>query len=201
VSKRKPPPLKSEPAPPRLWLGLSAEERQLFEREFAGVAPLGGSERVPVAPNPSAPGRLSSAPSKGEGKALALRSDADTIEGASYGVSHETLHKLARGKVRIEKTCDLHGQAAQVARHTCERFVVESARSGLRAVLIICGRGLHSGDDGPVLRNVVVDVLRSARQHVLGFTSLPPERGGTGALAVLLRGTQFSKISTVKSRK
>jgi len=187
VSKRKPPPSKPEPAASRMWLGLSAEERQLFEREFSGVAPLGGTDRVPVAPKPSAEKRLSSEASKREGKTLTLASDADRIEGASYGVSHETLHKLARGQIRIEKTCDLHGLAAQVARHTCERFVVESARSGLRAVLIICGRGLHSGDDGPVLRNVVVDVLRSARQHVLGFTSLPPERGGTGALAVLIR--------------
>ena len=187
MSKRKPPAPKPEPATSRLWLGISAEERQLFEREFADVAPLGGSDRVPVAPKPLAPGRLPSAVSKREGKTITLTRDADTIEGASYGVSHETLHKLARGQIRTEKTCDLHGLAAQVARHTCERFVVESARSGLRAVLVICGRGLHSGDDGPVLRNVVVDVLRSARQHVLGFTSLPPERGGTGALAVLIR--------------
>jgi DNA-nicking Smr family endonuclease len=187
VSKRKSPPSKPEPATSRLWLGISAEERQIFEREFSGVAPLGGSERVPVAPKPSAPSRLPSEASKRDGKTITLTSDADTIQGASYGVSHETLHKLARGQIRIEKTCDLHGLAAQVARHTCERFVVGSAASGLRAVLIICGRGLHSGDDGPVLRNVVVDVLRSARQYVLGFTSLPPERGGTGALAVLIR--------------
>jgi DNA-nicking Smr family endonuclease len=193
VSKRKPSPSKPEPATSRLWLGLSAEERQLFEREFAGVAPLGGGERVPVIPKPSAPSSLPSEGSKREGKTIALTSDADTIQGATYGVSHETLHKLARGQIRIEKTCDLHGLAAQVARHTCERFVVESARSGLRAVLIICGRGLHSGDEGPVLRNVAVDVLRSARQHVLGFTSLPPERGGTGALAVLIRRPSGAK--------
>ena len=193
MSKRKPSPSKPEPATSRLWLGLSAEERQLFEREFAGVAPLGGGERVPVIPKPSASSRLPSEGGKREGKTIALTSDADTIQGAGYGVSHETLHKLARGQIRIEKTCDLHGLAAQVARHTCERFVVESARSGLRAVLIICGRGLHSGDDGPVLRDVVVDVLRSARQHVLGFTSLPPDRGGTGALAVLIRRPSGAK--------
>lgn len=193
MSKRKPSPSKPEPATSRLWLGLSAEERQLFEREFAGVAPLGGGERVPVVPKPSAPSGLPSEGSKREGQSITLTSDADTIQGAGYGVSHETLHKLARGQIRIEKTCDLHGLAAQVARHTCERFVVESARSGLRAVLIICGRGLHSGDDGPVLRDVVVDVLRSARQHVLGFTSLPPDRGGTGALAVLIRRPSGAK--------
>ena len=193
VSKRKPSPSKPEPATSRLWLGLSAEERQLFEREFAGVAPLGGSDRVPIAPKPSAPRQLPSEASKREGKTITLTNDADTIQGASYGVSHETLHKLARGQIRIEKICDLHGLAALVARHTCERFVVESARSGLRAVLIICGRGLHSGDEGPVLRNVAVDVLRSARQHVLGFTSLPPERGGTGAMAVLLRRPSGAK--------
>jgi DNA-nicking Smr family endonuclease len=192
VSKRKPPADKPEPATSRLWLGMSAEERQLFEREFAGVAPLGGGERVPVAPEPASPGRLPGA-GKREGKTITLTSEADSIQGAAYGVSHETLHKLARGQIRIEKTCDLHGLAAQVARHTCERFVVESARNGLRAVLIVCGRGLHSGAEGPVLRNVVVDVLRSARQHVLGFTSLPPERGGAGALAVLLRSGTDAK--------
>lgn len=186
MSKRKP----AQPAPAakeeRVWLDLKTEERQLFEREFAGVVPLGGVRRVPIGKKAAVASRRSSRPVDNT-PTLSLTEEATKIEGAAYGVSHETLHKLARGHIRIEKTCDLHGLAAQVARHACERFVVESARAGLRAVLIVCGRGLHSGDDGPVLRKVVVDVLRSSRHHVLGFTSLPAERGGTGALAVLLR--------------
>lgn len=187
VSSRKPPPSQSESAKPRVWIKLTSEEESLFEREFSGVVPLAGGERVPGggrAPSRPAPARDASQRSD---KTMAVTEDPGRIEGAAYGVSHETLHKLARGQIRLEKTCDLHGLAAQVARHMCERFVVECARAGLRAVLIICGRGLHSGEDGPVLRKVVIEVLRSSRQHVLGFTSLPPERGGTGALAVLLR--------------
>jgi DNA-nicking Smr family endonuclease len=56
-------------------------------------------------------------------------------------------------------------------------------------VLVICGRGLHSGGDGPVLRDVAINVLcgRPARTHVLAFSTAAPTRGGDGALAILLR--------------
>jgi DNA-nicking Smr family endonuclease len=60
---------------------------------------------------------------------------------------------------------------------------------GRRCVLLIHGRGLHSGPGGPALRPALVEFLsrRPLAKHVLAFTSAPPRHGGPGALLVLLR--------------
>ena len=56
-------------------------------------------------------------------------------------------------------------------------------------LLVIHGRGLNSGPEGPVLVRATRDWLTQGplRKHVLAFASAPPERGGTGAMLVLLR--------------
>jgi DNA-nicking Smr family endonuclease len=60
---------------------------------------------------------------------------------------------------------------------------------GRRCVLLIHGRGLHSGPSGPALRSALVEYLchQPLSKHVLAFTSAPPRHGGAGALIVLLR--------------
>jgi DNA-nicking Smr family endonuclease len=191
VSTRKPPP-KTEPAQSRVWLDVSEEDRLLFEKEFADVAPLRrGSDRVlpgvgSVAPNTAGAGVRRTASDEG---ALAVEREDGTITGASHGVSRETLRELARGTLRAESTCDLHGLGAEAARRRIQQFIRDSAMTGRRAVLVICGRGLHSGGEGSVLREVAVSELCShqVRAHVLAFSTASPVRGGDGALAVLLR--------------
>ena len=191
MPKRKSPP-KTEPAQARVWLDLSAEERRLFEREFAGVEPLRkGANRVLPESGGEARKAMATRSLRGSRKdeALVVERQGGIITGASHGVSRETLRALARGEIRAESTCDLHGLGAEAAGRRIQQFVRQSASAGRRAVLIICGRGLHSGCAGPVLRDVAVDVLCScqARAHVLAFSTATPARGGDGALAILLR--------------
>ncbi len=111
------------------------------------------------------------------------------LVGARAGVSRETLHFLARGEFLAEARCDLHGLRAEAAARRLESFIEESVARGRRAVLVICGRGLHSGPAGPVLLEVSSEVLgrSSAARHVQAFAATPPGRGGEGALMVLLR--------------
>ncbi len=191
MSARKPPP-KPEPERVGVWSGLGEEERRLFEKKLAGVTPLRkGSDRVLLENGGSGP----QVPGKGAGHGardddrLVVDRQADRITGAGYGVSHETLRALARGDIRAGRTCDLHGLGAEAARRRIQQFVRDAACAGERAVLVICGRGLHSGGNDPVLRDVAVEVLcnRPARAHVLGFSTATPARGGDGALAILLR--------------
>jgi len=191
VSMRKLPP-KSEPLLGRVWLDLSEEERRLFAQEFGDVEPLRkGADRVaPVLD--SKDGRAAAAGDRRADRApadLVVERQDGVITGTSHGVSRETLRALARGEIRAESTCDLHGLGAEVARHRLQQFVRESAVAGRRAVLVICGRGLHSGGEGPVLRDVAVTQLSSpqARPHVLAFSTAARARGGDGALAILLR--------------
>jgi DNA-nicking Smr family endonuclease len=51
---------------------------------------------------------------------------------------------------------------------------------------VIHGKGLRSGNRGPVLKHTVNTLLRRA-DAVLAFTSARPAAGGTGATLVLLR--------------
>lgn len=111
------------------------------------------------------------------------------ITGARFGVSHETLRYLARGEFLAEARCDLHGLRAAAARQRLRGFIEESVARGRRAVLVVCGRGLHSGPTGPVLLDVASELLARSpvSRHVQAFASATPARGGEGALMVLLR--------------
>ena len=146
-----------------------------------------------VAPSAPAPGLRGSARAAfrnaSQEPALVVEWQGRRVTGASFGVSHETLHELGRGGTRFEATCDLHGLRAGAAQVRLARFIVESVALDRRAVLVICGRGLHSGLAGPVLLEMAVRTLgqRPAAQHVLAFVSAGPAQGGEGALMVLLR--------------
>jgi DNA-nicking Smr family endonuclease len=175
-----------------VWSELGEEDRRLFEKEFADVAPLRkGSDRVLLEGSSTVP-KVADAGAKRAARVadeLIVNRQDGGITGASHGVSRETLHALARGDIRAEYTCDLHGLGAEAARHRIQQFVRDSAIGGSRAVLVICGRGLHSSGGGSVLRDVAIQVLcgRPTRAHVLGFSTAAPARGGDGALAILLR--------------
>ena len=108
---------------------------------------------------------------------------------ASFGVSRAMLRELGRGALRPEATSDLHGLRAEVARAQLTRFILDSAEHGRRAVLVICGRGAHSGSTGPVLLELAITTLAEPplAVHVLAFASAPPPLGGEGALLVRLR--------------
>ncbi len=56
-------------------------------------------------------------------------------------------------------------------------------------MLVIHGRGLNSGDAGPVLGEAVQRVLTAGRvaRAILAFTHAGPAQGGDGATLVLLR--------------
>jgi DNA-nicking Smr family endonuclease len=184
VSKRKP------PLPPPA--GLDDEGRRLFEREYAGVRPLTpGPARIPLVPNADrAQGGSAERPGSARQRPrLHVERCDGRVTGAAAGVSRETVRALGRGEPPAEATCDLHGLRAEAARARLERFIEESASRGRRVVLIVCGRGLHSGVQGPVLLELTIETLAgsSACRHVLAFTSASRGQGGEGALRVLLR--------------
>ena len=66
-----------------------------------------------------------------------------------------------------------------------QNFLNEALERDIRCVRIVHGKGLRSGHRGPVLKNVVSNVLRRI-VTVVAFVSARPVDGGTGALYVLL---------------
>jgi DNA-nicking Smr family endonuclease len=113
------------------------------------------------------------------------------VEGYVEGFDRGVVRKLSRGEFSIQGHLDLHGLSRQEARAEVERFVTRSVVAGQRCVLIIHGRGRHSPDQTPVLKDVVRAWLSRGKigRSVLAFTSARPVDGGAGALYVLLRRT------------
>jgi len=109
-------------------------------------------------------------------------------EGLARGVDRAHLVRLRRGEQRVERRIDLHGLSAAEARRELTAELQEAFAEGVRGVLVVHGRGVHS-EGGPVLKGGVVDWLTGPplASLVLAFATAQPRDGGAGASYVLLR--------------
>ncbi len=117
-------------------------------------------------------------------------SDGDEfIEGRAAGVSQDIVRKLRRGDFAVQGHVDLHGLTREEAKRDVEAFLRAARNGGKRCVLVVHGRGLHSKDQLPVLKDALRTWLQTARfsRHVLAFATARPADGGAGAVYVLLR--------------
>lgn len=115
-------------------------------------------------------------PDIGATDALAWRRD---------GQRPDVLRALRRGRWPVEDEIDLHGLDATAARGELRDFLAAALARGLRCVRVIHGKGLRSGERGPVLKRAVAGQLQHTGA-VLAYVSAPAARGGTGAVHVLL---------------
>src|SRR5207253_977012 len=74
------------------------------------------------------------------------------LEFLAPGLDRRILKRLRRGDFSLQSHVDLHGMTRDEARAAVEKFVAASRMSGHRCVLIVHGRGLHSKDEVPVLK-------------------------------------------------
>ena len=112
----------------------------------------------------------------------------ERVEGLAAGIDRGHLLRLRRGEVPVDLRVDLHGSRAAEARRRLAAELGRAQAEGLRCVLVVHGRGLHS--DGPaVLREGVTEWLTAAplAARVMAFASAQPADGGSGATYVLLR--------------
>jgi len=182
--------IKKQPPVPSLLHDLRA-----FEQAMSDARKLKGPQRVRVAPAPPSPGaphkrgagHPTSARAESEPLPFTIDQDGEAWTARANGIDRAFLKKLAAGKIPIEAKLDLHGQSRKEAARALDRFV--SATGAARALLIVHGRGLHSGDDGPALRDAVREFLIRGplASKVLAATAAPPSLGGAGATLVWLR--------------
>jgi DNA-nicking Smr family endonuclease len=188
------PPPAAAPPPPR-----EATEEELWAEATSGVRPAApGADRVgPPAPR-GAPERfwhpdldaVDALRALVSGDAPFDLADSDEfIEGRISGVDSNIVRKLRRGEFAVQGHVDLHGMTREEAKHAVEDFLRRSRNAGRRCVLVVHGRGLHSKDQLPVLKDALRTWLSTARfaRHVLAFATARPVDGGGGALYVLLR--------------
>lgn len=111
------------------------------------------------------------------------------IEGRAAGLDAGIARKLRKGEYAVQGHVDLHGLTREEAKQAVDRFLKSARSEGKRCVLVVHGRGMHSRDQVPVLKEALRTWLATARfgRHVLAFATARPQDGGAGALYVLLR--------------
>ena len=124
----------------------------------------------------------------GQGR-FELTETEEYVEGARLGLDPRLLTRLRRGEFAVQAHIDLHGMIQPDARTALQAFIVESVHKGLRAVLVIHGRGRRSPGGMPVLKHAAAQWLSHGLTggYVLAFASARPTDGGAGAMYVLLR--------------
>jgi DNA-nicking Smr family endonuclease len=193
---RRPSPPAPPPAPP--------PPREATEEELWAGATL-GVQRVEPGHGTVAPGPPRGAPEefwhpdleavdelralvRGDGP-FDLSDGDEFIEGKVAGLDHHIVKKLRRGEFAVQGHVDLHGMTREEAKRAVETFLRGARNGGKRCVLVVHGRGLHSRDQLPVLKDALRTWLSTARfaRHVLAFATARPADGGAGAIYVLLR--------------
>jgi DNA-nicking Smr family endonuclease len=191
----RPPP----PPPPPAEPAREPTEEELWESATSGARPLPrGAGKVAPPPPRGAPERFwhPDLDAIDELRALVagdapfdLADSDEFIEGRIAGLDHNLVRKLRRGDFAVQAHVDLHGMTREEAKGAVEAFLRGSRNAGKRCVLVVHGRGLHSKDQLPVLKDALRAWLSTARfaRHVLAFATARPVDGGAGAIYVLLR--------------
>ena len=173
---------------------MSEDDADLFRRAMSGTKPLRAesrAERPQKKPKPEA--RFARA-DREQVLRESMQADIDTMQydnadSLRYqrpSVGRRTMRKLARGGFSVQAEIDLHGMTLAEAKPRLLAFIDDCARQGQLCVCVVHGKGLGSGQRGPVLK---MSVNRWLRQWdaVLAFVSTRQVDGGTGAVYVLLQ--------------
>jgi len=190
-----PPPAPPAPAPPP----RPKSEAELWAEATSGATRVDPGPGLAAPPTPRGPpDRVWYADLDALDELKALVSGerpfdiADTdefIEGRVTGLDQAIVRKLRRGDYAVQGHLDLHGLTREEAKGTVDGFLRDARRAGKRCVLLVHGRGLHSKDQLPVLKEALRSWLEQQRfsRHVLAFATARPADGGGGAVYVLLR--------------
>ena len=105
------------------------------------------------------------------------------------GISASQADKLKKGKIRPERTIDLHGFTQFRAHSYINEELLKCYKSNTRSILIITGKKFGKmGAEGVLKREVPKWLNLSPLKEVILMTSwATPRDGGDGALYVLLR--------------
>lgn len=194
VPKVKPAPPRPVPPPPR-----ERSEAELWAEATAGARQVDPGPGLAAPPTPrGTPEQIWYADLDAVDELRALVSgdapfdiaDGDEfIEGKVAGLDAGVMKKLRRGDYAVQGHLDLHGQTREEAKRAVELFLRDARRSGKRCVVLVHGRGLHSRDQLPVLKEALRTWLGQGRfaRHALAFSTARPADGGSGAVYVLLR--------------
>jgi len=97
------------------------------------------------------------------------------------------MRQLKRGTIHISRELDLHGLIKEEALVQLERFIAASFSRGLKAVLVITGKGTNSPGEPVLPATVAAWMNTKGKGMVAEFGPAPRDKGGSGAYVVFLR--------------
>jgi DNA-nicking Smr family endonuclease len=149
-----------------------------------GVRPIPGTPRaVAPPPAPPEPPRPLARPHR-----MWVERRPEAVRARAEDAPARWLDDLRAGRVVPRRELDLHRKGVVEARELLDEGVARARRESVSCLLVVCGRGVHSGVDGPVLPDVAIERLsEELAEHVLAFCTAPRKWGGDGALLVMLR--------------
>jgi DNA-nicking Smr family endonuclease len=187
-----------KPAPEPVQVPAAVSDDEVFEQSMENVTPLGWSN---ITSPRSLPIELPN-PQENEDEGLQLLTDfvngripidivtsGEYVEGSPDPRGKRWLESLRTGHFAVQAHLDLHGLGIVDARDQFETFIRDCLRQAHGCVRIVHGRGQHSADGLPLLKEHVQKWLCSRRmsRHVVAYTSARLRDGGGGALYVLLK--------------
>jgi len=89
--------------------------------------------------------------------------------------------------MKAEARIDLHGLRQQEAEEALNRFITDCKARGLRKVIIIHGKGIHSSGSDPVLKELVRRFIEHDKRCGASGHPKSKAQGGSGSTWVLLK--------------
>jgi DNA-nicking Smr family endonuclease len=153
------------------------------------VAPVGDAKKPPVRRGEDAEVYARLADLVGGRGTFDIGDTGEFVCGLAPGIDRRLLRRLRQGDYAVQGHLDLHGYREVEAKVLVDEFIRAAHLAQKRCVLIVHGRGHHSKDHVPVLKERLVRWLSEGRigAQVLAFASARPHDGGAGAVYVLLR--------------
>lgn len=142
----------------------------------ARAAKLGSISALSATADPTVPAPLRAA----------FRPSAPAAAGASEHIEPGRLRRIQRERDPIDARIDLHGLDQFAAEDQLKAFLFRARDAGLRAVLVITGKG--SRGDGVIRRRLSDWLADPALRHVVAGVAMAHRRhGGEGAVYIAIK--------------
>ncbi len=166
--------------------GLSEADRALWRAYAKEIVPLPGRELPPEPETPPpAPVVAAGAAPRPAPPPVRWTLPEIGVNAPPPGLDDRRWRELRRGRIRPERTLDLHGRRAQDAHAAVQAFLADAFADGLRCVAVITGRG--SSREGGVLRRELPHWLNAPDLRRILLGAAHPHSANTGAVHLLLR--------------
>ncbi|WP_394131597.1 DNA endonuclease SmrA [Shewanella maritima] len=122
------------------------------------------------------------------------------VEFHIQGVQHAVFKQLRQGQYECKSICDLTGLSLIQARDFLYKHLCQSHQLGHRTLLIIHGKGHHNKPYPAILKSAVAQWLTQI-DVVQAYSSATKDKGGTGAMFVMLSKSHRARIETSEQNR